>query len=124
MFCLGSIPYSACGLPNIHTFDITASGSNPGITCAPLCVSSMAQNTVPSTTCIYNQDAGLCGFIAATNIHTISGKTMWVCVAPGVTATNPCSPLWGGLVCSGNSVVSISISGIGLSGSISWNLFL
>ena len=79
-----------------------------------MCASSFSSKTIPSTVCVYPQDSALCGLIAATNIHTISGKTMWSCTSLGVTSTNPCT--WSGLTCVNNAVVSISIAGIGLSG--------
>ena len=97
---------------------ITYSNTNPGITCAPLCVSSVSSRYVPSTKCPSKQDQGLCGLIAATNIQTISGYSQWSCTAIGAPLTPPCtsSPVWNGLACAGNNAISLSVSNVGLTG--------
>ena len=58
----------------------------------------------------------ICDFIAATNIASISSKTMWACSVLGVASTNPCTTSWSGLICSSNNLLSISVGGIGLKG--------
>ena len=98
---------------------ITNSGSNPEITCAPSCMSNVttAYRAVPTATCVYAEDIGLCGLIAATNIHSIGGYSQWSCTTAGVTTTTPCSfPVWNGAICSGIDVVSINLDHAGLSG--------
>ena len=90
---------------------------NPGITCAPLCVSTVTTRNVPAAICVYPQDNGLCGLIAATNIHSVSGYSQWACTTGGYTATTPClSPVWPRLTCSGMNVVSINLGSLGVTG--------
>ena len=118
LFMIGTVPYVVCQLTNLQVLYLNA---NPGIACAPLCVSSISNSTrsVPSTICVYPQDTGLCGLIAATNIHSISGYSQWSCASSGYTATNPClSPVWNGLSCNGINVNSVNFANIVLSGSI------
>ena len=64
------------------------------------------------------QDIVLCGLIAATNIVTNTGLDKWTCSSSGITSTNPCSPLWTGLVCSNGVVNSIVLSSKGIAGTI------
>ena len=61
---------------------------------------------------------GLCGFVAATDINLVSGYSMWACTSDGVTQSNPCSPEWNGLMCTGSNVSSINLRDIGLTGAI------
>jgi Leucine-rich repeat (LRR) protein len=69
-------------------------------------------------------DVALCGFIAATNIHSLSEYSQWSCSASGITDSDPCSaPVWLGLTCSGSSVSQLSVNAVsgiggGLTGSI------
>ena len=106
-----------CAMLELTTVHVTAGGTNSGITCAPLCVSSVTTHTVPSTVCVYPQDNGLCGLIAATNIQSISGYSQWSCSTAGYTSSTPClSPVWPGLSCAGSNVVSMSIGGLGIAG--------
>ena len=59
----------------------------------------------------------MCDIIAATNIQSISGYSQWSCTTGGFTSTAPCtSPVWNGLVCTGNNVVSITLNNFGLTG--------
>ena len=110
-YVIGSVPSSICQITQLHKFDISLSHGNAGISCAPTCVSSVPILNVPSAICPSNQSVGLCGFIAATNIHNISGYSQWSCTTTGVTTTNPCS--WSGITCDGrNNVVSIGIYGL------------
>ena len=91
--------------------------SNPGITCAPACLSSVSASTIPSSVCRSNQDIGLCGLIAATNVISIAGYSQWVCTTAGTTVTSPCQgTIWNGVTCFGSNVVAISLDNIGLSG--------
>ena len=85
--------------------------------CAPLCLTTVTSNSLPSAICPSPQDSALCGFIAATNIGNISTHTMWSCNSSGITSSNPCdSPLWTGLVCDGMSIISLTLASIGLTG--------
>ena len=74
--------------------------------------------TIPSSVCVYPQDNGLCGLVAATNIQSIAGYSQWSCSTSGYTSSTPClSPVWPGITCTGSNVInSINIGGCGLSG--------
>jgi len=74
-------------------------------------------NLVNATTPTF-QDDGLCGFIAATNIVTISGYSQWICTTDRITSTDPCASglIWNGLTCSGGYVDSVVIVNKGLTG--------
>ena len=114
---LGTIPDYICQLTNLQSLYLTTNGSNAGLTCAPLCVSTVLTHHVPSNICVYPQDNGLCGLIAATNIHNISGYSQWSCSTAGYTSSTPCLfPVWNGLTCSGIDVISISLTHLKLSG--------
>ena len=58
----------------------------------------------------------VCGLMAATNIHSITNFSAWSCTTAGAAATNPCSPVWFGLGCSGGNIVSINIASLPISG--------
>ena len=117
LYPVGMIPSSVCGMPSLGDFEVTKTSTNPGITCAPVCLSSVAITDVPTTTCPTGQDYGLCGFIAATNIVNIVGHSVWTCTTLGTTSTNPCSPVWGGLNCDGyGNVIGIVLGGINVVG--------
>ena len=107
---LGMIPYGICLVTNLQSFNTGIDG----VTCSPLCVSSISSTSVPSTVCLYPQDNALCGLIAATNIHSLPGYSQWSCSTAGYTSTNPCT--WPGLTCNGMNVVSINLNNIGLNG--------
>ena len=116
---VGIIPYGICNMPTLQVVYVTNGPSNPGITCAPACVSSVPSTAVPTALCSYpsNQESGLCGLVAATNINTLSGYSMWACTASGYAASTPCnSPVWNGIGCIGGNVVYISVSSVGLTG--------
>ena len=94
--------------------------NNPGVLCSPMCLSSIPSGSnidVSAAVCVFAQDNGLCGLIAATNIESISGYSQWSCSTAGYTTTTPClSPVWPGLGCVGINVVSISVNNVGLTG--------
>ena len=116
---IGAIPNTICQIISLTALYITYSGTNPGVTCAPLCLSSVTTHAVPSAICPSNQDIGLCGLIAATNIQSISGYSQWSCTTGGYTSTSPCtSPMWPGVSCVGSNVVSMNIGSLGVTGSI------
>ena len=117
-FSIGTVPSSLCDIGTLSYLKITDSGSNPLLTCAPLCLTSVNTRTLPSTvleTCPSDQDNSLCSLIAATNIESIASKTMWSCTSDGVTSTNPCSS-WSGISCSGGSIVQLYLNSLGLTG--------
>ena len=119
---IGSIPNSICLLSYLKYFYVTNSGSNSGLICAPYCLTSVTNRTVPSNVCVYPQDNGLCGLIAATNIQSISGYSQWSCTTGGYTTTSPCTLyVWAGLVCSGVNVVSFTFPLNKLITGMCWN---
>ena len=65
------------------------------------------------------QDSGLCGIIAATNIQSVPGYSQWSCTSDGITAFDPCITLWPAASCNGYNVTSLSFYNIGFSG---WQL--
>ena len=111
------LPNSLCQL-SLNFLWITNSG-NHGITCSPVCVSSVYNRVVPSTICVYPQDVGLCGIIAATNIQSKSGYSQWSCTTRGYTTSTPClSPKWSGVTCNGINVVGINLTSSGITGEL------
>ena len=108
-----------CQMTNLQYLSVTYAG-NVGVTCAPACLTSItsADLFVPATLCPSNQDIALCSIITATNIQTIASYSQWVCTTFGI-ASSPCgSPVWAGLTCTGNNVVSININNVALTGMI------
>ena len=112
------IPNSMCNIGGLSDFEATISSTNPGLTCAPLCMSSIPIKYIPATTCPSNQEIGMCGLIAATNIANIVGHSTWSCTTLGSTVSNPCSPVWSGLSCNGSAIISIALGGIGVIGMV------
>ena len=119
----GMIPSSVCQISSLNIFYILNGGANTGVTCAPSCLSSVPNCQVPATACTYsatpsNQDNGLCGIIAATNIQSKASYSQWSCSASGLTSTTPCSaPVWTGLTCTGGStIVAINLNNAGITG--------
>ena len=66
------------------------------------------------------QDNGLCGLIASTNIAALTTYSKWTCSNFGNTTSNPCSPTWPGISCSGGFVANITIGNIALRGLNYW----
>ena len=76
----------------------------------------MVTLSAPSAVCPTNQEIGICGLIAATNIQSIAGYSQWSCTTLGHTSSNPCSaPVWPGMTC--GAYATLSLGGIRLSGS-------
>ena len=108
-------------MSSLQYLDVINGGSNPSVSCAPACVSSVTTKSVPATVCPVpsSQDIGLCGFIAATNIQSISGYSQWSCSVFGISSAAACTaPIWAGITCSGGNVVSIIAVSVGLTGSL------
>ena len=81
-----------------------------------MCASIVTDKDLPSAICPTPQENAICSFIAATNIASISGYTMWSCTSDGITSTDPCSPVWSGIGCNGSSIVRWDLSSVGLAG--------
>ena len=110
------VPNAFCLLTSLQQLYLS---SNPSISCAPACVSSISisERNVPSQICVYSQDYGLCGLITATNIQSITSYGQWSCASAGYTSSTPCgSAVWPGLTCNGINIISINLSAIGLTG--------
>ena len=108
---IGPIPNSVCLQTRLNHLFVSI--GDAGVTCAPLCLSSIgfAVKSIPVAVCPSNQDYGLCGLVAATNIPTVSGYGLWNCTNLGF-AINPCLPVtWPGLNCVGNNVTSFVLNG-------------
>jgi hypothetical protein len=67
-------------------------------------------------------DQAICGFIAATNIASKSGYSLWSCNTLGRPITAACgSPTWPGVTCVGGvsgNVTSVALTGLSISGTI------
>ena len=48
---IGSIPSAVCNILHLSALFISGSGSNPGVTCAPACLSSVVHLAVPVIAC-------------------------------------------------------------------------
>ena len=79
-----------------------------------------SQPTSQPTVFVSFQDIALCGFIAATDISTMDGKSVWSCTSNGVTSSDPCDSgsVWSGLTCDGMDISEISLGAIGLQGTV------
>lgn len=128
----GTLPSQLCTLTQLNTVFIWDNGgslsTNPHITCTLSCLSSKngMVNNIPAglTECSSSSgtptatDIGLCAFIAATNIASISVYSAWQCTSAGTVSTQPCtaSAVWSGLTCQGSQVVALSITGHSVTG--------
>ena len=112
---VGAVPASLCQI-SLTSIALTFNDANPLLTCAYSCLTA-ATTFLPDGVCT---DA-LCGFIAATNIASITGYDEWSCSTYGATSTNPCADgsEWTGVSCSSADVVdSIDVSSLGLTGTL------
>ena len=63
------------------------------------------------------QDDGICGFIAGTNIQSITNYNAWGCSNADQANSNPCLAPWPGIVCNaGGLVSSITLTALGITG--------
>ena len=64
----------------------------------------------------------MCDFISGANIHPINGS--WSCTANDTLVTDPCAfPIWPGLTCDVNNIVSIDVSSFSLDGKYVYSVF-
>ena len=63
-----------------------------------------------------SQDDALCGLIAASDIASQSGYSMWQCTTDGLTSTDPCTEDWEDTDCDGGFVDEITLSNAKFSG--------
>ena len=128
----GTVPDSFCSLTMLSVLSFTFASSNPLLSCAPSCLSTIATSYFPpvvAAVCPNGQNNAICGFIAATNIASLPGYNEWACNSNGFTSTDPCQAgsWWDGLDCSAGLVDEINIYNEGLTGNTSyadvWKLF-
>ena len=122
-FSIGRVPSSLCSYATLTGIHISDAGSNPLVTCLPLCLTTITIQDVPSSRCPSPEiDTALCGFIAATNIQSITGYTMWSCASDSVTSSNPCeATVWAGVSCISSSIYTLALSNVGLTGMSCFN---
>ena len=111
-FCIGSVPSSLCDIGTLTALFITDFASNPLLTRSPMCLTTVIERKIPPN----YQEAGICGFIAATNIANISNYDEWSCTSDGITSTDPCSPAWTGIGCSAGFIVDLGFYQTGFTG--------
>ena len=58
----------------------------------------------------------ICDLIAAMDVASKSGYSMWTCTNAGATTTNPCTSGWNGMSCSGFNVLVIALNNLGITG--------
>ena len=109
-----------CGLSNL---DLLHFQGNDGISCYAACLDTIAQlDSGNILACPTDQDEGLCGFIAATDITSKSGYEAWSCNVSGLPSSDPCnangSSIWDGLVCNGTQVISLVLTTASVSGKL------
>ena len=118
----GTVPSSFCKLTTLTSIHISYDNSNPLVTCAPLCLTTVSSRSLPSTileTCPSFQDDGLCSLIAATNIGYLTNYDEWSCNRDGFTITDPCNAtMWNGVTCMDGFINSISLNVSALRGTI------
>ena len=117
----GSVPNSFCNLGGLDLIDFA--GIAPPLACFPACMSTVTTLASGGATegCPTDQENGLCGFIAATDIQVTSGYSQWACDVSGYPSTDPCAggAVWPGLTCAGAAVpTGVDFDGVALSGSL------
>ena len=63
-----------------------------------------------------NQEIGVCGIVAATDIASKSGYNEWSCTSGGIPLTDPCTGPWTGVTCASGVVDNVNLNMKGLSG--------
>ena len=141
--CLsGIVPTELCSIDNLLSLSF---GNNAAISCYADCLNASTLDAGSISSCddvslptsmpsslptsvptnfpsvaVGSQiDEAICGFIAATNIASMSRYEDWVCDELSVPLTDPCDTIWTGITCSNdNNVTDFSISGSGLTGNV------
>lgn len=109
LFCCkrhtGEVPAELCAVSVL-----TGLFMDGGLSCYAGCLTSVSPTTGGAPKCAPSaQEVGLCGFIAATNVQSVSPYTDWACDVSGYPATDPCA--WDGIMCSGHAVVNFIVTG-------------
>lgn len=122
----GILPSQLCTMTQLTSLYIWYAGgssTNPHITCTRSCLSTktgMSYAPAGMSQCPTAMDIGLCAFIAATNIASISGYSAWQCTAAHTVVTLPCdggTTVWTGVSCSSTGdVMGIALNAVGISG--------
>lgn len=128
----GSLPSQFCGISTLTALNIWYNGGpNAAITCTRSCLSTKMGSysapaslpECPATTISLSTQRGLCAFIAATNVASVSGYSSWACDVYGQVTTQPCNggtAVWPGITgCSSNGdVTALSINSKSIAGSL------
>ena len=104
-----------CSLSVLNYLDVTSAGAM-SVTCAMWCITTVTTRYIPSLCAPTFQDVSICGMIAATNVASKTGYSMWTCNVLGYAATNLCSAPWAGIACSSGFVSSITLNSLSLKG--------
>ena len=100
---------------------MAALDSNPLISCAPECLTTVSGSQLPNnilSQCPSAQDDILCGLVAATNISFVGNYNEWSCDTNGITTTNPCATgaVWEGITCDDGLVNNLYLNNAFLTG--------
>lgn len=116
----GAVPNSLCTASQLTMLHV---GPNTGLVCYPACLSSVTdiQFTGIPSGCPSDQENGMCGLVAATNIATVSaGGSVWGCDSGGYPTSDVCG--WLGVYCDnggvGPNVEKIDLTTNGLTGTV------
>jgi len=72
--------------------------------------------SVPLVAAQTSQDIGICAFVAATDIASITNYDEWACGTSGLTTTDPCAGPWTGVTCAAGVVDVVDLTSEGISG--------
>ena len=113
LFLLGTVPSELCDIGTLTFFQFN---NNAGITCYADCLSSVTTLQTSGIVCPPDQDIGICGIIAATDIASITNYDEWACDTSGFTTTDPCAGPWTGVTCASGVVDKVDLNNKGISG--------
>ena len=115
---LGAIPNALCDYPALNYSSISFQ-DNLFLTCYPDCLTNatLLNDGGLRRGCPGDQDTGLCGMVAATNIGQIFNMSMWECDSNNAAIIDPCgTPPWNGLICEGIDAKSLDWRELGVTG--------
>lgn len=126
---IGRVPEELCRSSSSSTTMMMvelSAHSNP-LECYADCLQSMVSHLRMGKvlTCRrLREQQGLCDFVAATNIASLTGFAKWKCSASGELSSAPCASAsrlrWKGIICGADGdVVGLNLRGIGLTGVLS-----
>ena len=119
----GNVPSVLCAIPSLLSVNLTL---NPMLTCYDECLPNAGLSELDTGDAVQCapyaeiEASALCGFVAATNISSISVTTTWQCNSSGYPVTNPCgldgAPTWQGINCEAGKVVYLNLLNTGVNG--------